>query len=528
MTGPADIEEGLIVTPRACKSEKSPGSSKRKVTPSSELSSPSKSFILSPRGAFPSERTVLRLGDSPLFEPSKRLFPSGEALISKFSSNLPFKSSTYCVLDERSPLKTTHAHPESPESSLPEIQIPPSRHLILPFNLRQNRKAFATKDSGLLLHLFPDTKAVNFDGYFLVFWLGTLPPKPWPVTIAGVQPYFTIDPNDDGPIPPIKRPSKSRLRVSAEINAINLPPTRIDDAFELVFDFFAKSETSITEVQYWKNFFVIVLENEDTDLTEVPSAIGRCNCFYLFEKEMGRPKLNEFPARRIRDPTGDVVDDSKYDILRPGVMLSSARHDTTHLEYRTTSGVLVEDCLGERYMTVASHGFPNGDKVFHPCSMGKEVGQIIMEISHTDVALVKLHDKVHFVNETFESPLDGATPTQLKEFIPVDETQIGSNIYMNSPLLGYSEGTCGPHSRIRVPSDDPNEPELVWIKARWLYLGQGSVDHLEDGVRGSVIWNDDGNVIGFFRYAPRSGHYMDWCLTVASDNVIERGYKIAG
>lgn len=314
--------------------------------------------------------------------------------------------------------------------------------------------------------------------------------------------------------------------MSAEINATNLPPARIDEAFELVFVFFSKSEISITEVQYWNNFFVIVLENEDTDLAEVPSAIGRCNCFYLFEKEMGRPYLDEFPARQVCDPSGDVFDNAEYDILRPGVMLSSGKHHTTHLEYRTTSGVLVEDCQGERYMTVASHGFSNGDRVFHPSAGGKDVGQITMEISHTDVTLVKLHEEVHFVNEKFESPLDGA-PTQLKAFVPVDETQIGSRVYMNNPFLGYSEGTCGSRGRMRVRSKDPNEPEVQWIKTRWLYLGQGFIDHLEDGVCGSAIWNDDGNVIGFFRYAPRSGHFLDWCLAVGSDNVTERGFKIA-
>lgn len=377
-----------------------------------------------------------------------------------------------------------------PESSPLRIQIPPSRHIILPFNLRQNR-VFG-KNSELLSRLFPDTKAVWFDGYFLVFWLGTLPPKPWPVTIAGVQPYFTIDPNDDGPIPPIKCTSKSRLRVSAEINATNLSSARIDDAFKLVFDFFAKSEISITEVQYWDSFFIIVLENEDTDLAEVPSAIGRCSCFYLFEKEMGRPRPDEFPARRIRDPTGDIVDNSQYDILRPGVMLSSGKDHTTSIEYLTTSGVLVEDRLGYRYMSVASHGFPNDTKVFHPLAGGKDIGQIVVEFLHTDVALVKLHDEVRFVNETFESPLDGAMPTHLKKFVPADATQIGSTVYMNNPYVGYSEGTCGPHARMRIPNDDPSKPELQWIKTRWLYLGQGSTDHLEDEVCGSAIWNDNG------------------------------------
>lgn len=80
MTSPTEIDEVLVVTP---KPEKSPVTRKRKVSPSSELSSPSQSFILSPHGAFSKEKAVLRLDDSPLFAPSMRLFPSGEAVIGK-------------------------------------------------------------------------------------------------------------------------------------------------------------------------------------------------------------------------------------------------------------------------------------------------------------------------------------------------------------------------------------------------------------------------------------------------------------
>jgi hypothetical protein len=97
---------------------------------------------------------------------------------------------------------------------------------------------------------------------------------------------------------------------------------------------------------------------------------------------------------------------------------------------------------------------------------------------------------------------------------------------MNNPFTGYSEGTRGPHARICVPIDDPNEPRLEWIKASWSYLGKGFTSNLEDGVCGSAIWTEDGKVIGFFRYAPALGPFQDWCLAVASDNVIEKGFKI--
>jgi hypothetical protein len=116
-------------------------------------------------------------------------------------------------------------------------------------------------------------------------------------------------------------------------------------------------------------------------------------------------------------------------------MLSSAT-DPKYL----TAGILAEDSnSGERYMTVASHGFPNG-RVFHPCAIGKEIGQVITEITDTDLTLVKLHNNIQFANETFQSPL-GRGPTQLRDFVSIDESKIGANVYMNSPFTGYSEGT---------------------------------------------------------------------------------------
>ncbi|EER36751.1 conserved hypothetical protein [Histoplasma capsulatum H143] len=117
ITAPTEIGEVLSVTPR-----NESVSRKRKATPSPELSSPRKCLILSPSGAVASGSTVIRLGDVPLFAPSRRLFPSGEAII-----------------DNRSPAEMTHARPDPPESSTPAFQFPPSRHIVLPFNLRQNR-----------------------------------------------------------------------------------------------------------------------------------------------------------------------------------------------------------------------------------------------------------------------------------------------------------------------------------------------------------------------------------------------------
>jgi len=205
--------------------------------------------------------------------------------------------------------------------------------------------------------------------------------------VVGVPSYFTTDPDDDGPSPPIKRSSKSNIRISRDFDGRNLEE-KVDDVFELIVEFFTKANIPITEMQYWNNFLVIVLEDRETNLNNVPRSVACCPCYYLFEDEMGRPR--DFPARRINEPTRDVVDNGQYGILRPGIMLSSGRHPTEDMEVLTSSGVLVKDRLGNQYMTVASHGFPFGDKVFHPLAGQREIGKVIMELSHTDVAIVKL------------------------------------------------------------------------------------------------------------------------------------------
>ncbi|KAE8312060.1 hypothetical protein BDV41DRAFT_540253, partial [Aspergillus transmontanensis] len=134
----------------------------------------------------------------------------------------------YHSLEHRSPLQPTHAHTE-PRTRVADLL--PSRDVILPFNLRLNKKALDRKAEDQLFNLFPDTIGVSFLHNLLVFYLASLSPKPWPITIAGIQRYFNTDASDDGPIPPIKRASRSLLRISAERNVANLPPARIHEAF---------------------------------------------------------------------------------------------------------------------------------------------------------------------------------------------------------------------------------------------------------------------------------------------------------
>lgn len=105
-------------------------------------------------------------------------------------------------------------------------------------------------------------------------------------------------------------------------------------------------------------------------MTKVPRAVARCPCYYLYDDELGRPK--DFTVQQIEPQAKYIVDDSTYGIVRAGVMLSSGIHPQQDVELRTTSGILIKDRLGNQYMTVSSHIFPFGAKVYHPVADGKE------------------------------------------------------------------------------------------------------------------------------------------------------------
>ncbi|KAF3491450.1 uncharacterized protein GIQ15_00967 [Arthroderma uncinatum] len=328
---------------------------------------------------------------------------------------------------------------------------------------------------------------------------------------------------DLGPCAPIHRSSFSHIYISKEHDYRN-DETKAELVFEATKSHFAGGPISITEIQYWGNFIIVVLEDRAVDISELPRSITRCKCFYLYEDEMARPLRQS--ALRLTEPAPGTFDDGEYKTLRPGIMVSSGRHRMEGREVLTSSGVLVQDRNGYQYLTVASHGFPMGDKIFHPNSEGRQIGQLIMELKSTDVALVKLNGDFPFINEPFQNTVVPGPPVKLRRFASRGETRPGSNVYMNNPYTSYIEGVSGIQAVLRVPGDDPHEPEQEWIRTRWDYTGQGSSDQLTNGICGSPLWDDEGNVLGFFRYAPRSGHFLDWCMSIASTELATRGYSI--
>ncbi|KAB8234266.1 uncharacterized protein BDW43DRAFT_318883 [Aspergillus alliaceus] len=233
--------------------------------------------------------------------------------------------------------------------------------------------------------------------------------------------------------------NRARIKVSENLD-LRDNKAAVSLIFDLVRDFFASPDISITEVHE---------ANKDEILRAAP-----------------RPVAHNLPP--------PVADDSSYEIIRPGVMLSSGKHPEEGWEILTSSGVLVRGHHGFEYMTVTAHGFPGSlfdRKVYHAHSFNKTLGEAIIKLSYIDTVLVQLIKGVEFVNELFENTRMTVPPFKLTGFVQAAETRIGNDIFLDSLFSGFIEGTRGPHSLLRVPSDDPFEPEQVWIRCQWGYMG---------------------------------------------------------
>jgi hypothetical protein len=116
-------------------------------------------------------------------------------------------SSTTSFLSERVvdqiPRVDAH-HLSSPMQPSPNENLSASRHLVFDsFSLKASDGTMrhpTTAESDMIMALFPTTFSVGFLPPVLIIRCVNLPPKPWPVTVAGVPAWFTSD-EDTYPVP---------------------------------------------------------------------------------------------------------------------------------------------------------------------------------------------------------------------------------------------------------------------------------------------------------------------------------------
>ena len=396
-----------------------------------------------------------------------------------------------------------HAHPSRVEDTEDETPVYHNRHVVLPFNLRDpSAKVTFNELSPYLYNIFPDAKEAGRSAG-LFFLLKTLPPKPWPLTVGGLPvkvctensgrfTLFPLFPFGGGPH------ACKDLALGREEQLTWTHFEKIGTAF---VQHLSKEhpDIEVSEIlAHEGNIFHIVLHNS-VDLSaqrpKLPRKIAGYMASYLLDGDIHRPTHDSdlFARRAVQpDPSAQVVDNTAYDILRPGVMMCSP--DTAAGWLQTTTGVLIRDKCGNQFMTAASHGIGNTCMVcYPPPGTRRTLGESIQEIPYTDIALVKLHDHVRFHNQPFDDP-DGVSPTFTRLFgedatDEINGLQLYTVISMNNPWTGHLDGVLSGFSVRMVPPEYRGEENFEWIRYKWTFHGDDGLTQPPPSVCGSAVWD---------------------------------------
>src|SRR5204862_6985598 len=94
-------------------------------------------------------------------------------------------------------------------------------------------------------------------------------------------------------------------------------------------------------------------------------------------------------------------------------------------------------------------------------------------------------------------------------------------LYLDNPFTGFMEGMYITFSLRRVPSDEP-VAKFPWVVQLWLWAGQGNTT-VKDGSCGSVVTDEEGRAVCFYRFVDEKG----FAIGVAATVLGQFGYEIS-
>ena len=145
------------------------------------------------------------------------------------------------------------------------------------------------------MNLFPGNYGLSMDGMFLYFLRKTIPPKPWPKSVAGLPPVFAPE---MGRQPRLFGHIVRNGSIGDGLNSRDMVDW--EPLFVIIRTHFQEIGISIIEVMYWRDYLVIILQHRSIDMAKLPSRAANITVTYCYEDEMGRPSTPQ--ARCETDP----------------------------------------------------------------------------------------------------------------------------------------------------------------------------------------------------------------------------------
>ncbi|KAL8839278.1 MAG: hypothetical protein Q9170_001795 [Blastenia crenularia] len=384
------------------------------------------------------------------------------------------------------------------------------------FNLVHEGAIIAPKGHQLIAirNLFPTAYNISLQTPFIVVTCHELPQKPWPVTVAGLALFLTTDRHklamDCG-----QTSFGPAITVDATIDADRTPGLGV---FEKVFKMFKDIQAPMNRLQWYLGFWIALATNEPfLDWQKrLPTRVNGVRIMYKF----GKNHVTE-PALQLKVPRGSDFDDTAYPTHRPGIMITSVGgHEGDDMS--TTAGICVRSSSGQKYMAVASRGFPGGvgDIIYHPDRHGHPLGEVAEVFGVSGVSLAKFNPGIQYSNETFSVPETIVHPfrklTNTFRIRPMDV------VTMDTAFNGHCEGVVINIDVLRLPKDEPAD-EANYVVGQYSYFGNGG-DAIFEGSYGSAIWNEDFDVLGQLDYQQVDGPL---CYCPSYDHLQELGYTSA-
>ena len=449
----------------------------------------------------------------------------------KSHSALPLQGQPQLNLTSPPPVYGLPSVPDDLEFEYRGEQFVQTAHITLDFSLCRDGEMLVPSFEQLkvIMGLFPTSYDVSCQAPFITVVCQQLPPRPWPVTVAGLALFLTTD-EDAKPMNIGIDSGGPFCQVQSVITMWKTPSL---DVFKSLFRFFSDLQANIQEIQ-WLGWCLLVLGDGEPFpdwRKRLPRRINNIRVGYIFE-----PHLMLERALRTQMPRKDDPDDEEYSELRPGVMLAARMYDDPYAAHpQTTSGICVQAPSGEKYITVAAHGFPGGvdDMVRHPYASSKFFAVVDKAFGMSDIALAiprisidgygpdAVAQPIKYSREPFSVP--GEEPSKhFRELLNVEKLRPGDLLTMDDPFNGRVQGIHAKVSIRRIPTDEPND-SVQYVIGSFTYFGTGD-GVLYDGSCGGVVWTDEYDVVGQFRMVEKNGP-LSYCP--AFSTLRELGYKIS-
>ena len=373
---------------------------------------------------------------------------------------------------------------------------------------------FLNGDRGrMILSLFPTAVAYRQQYPLLVIQVEVLPPKPWPIAIAGMPLFVTTSEKDMG---------FDHGKLGGAPGILWELKGKINDNLRMIADYtidhLSKVDIKVEELGWFFLFFRIKLAT-DVERSKLPRAIAGLRCSYVVEVT-DVVSRREAALRRII-PQGELRDDSTYyPNLRPGVMVSDGGSPHERL---TTSGIAVRDCAGNPFVTVAKHGFPGGigSLVHHPTTNGKVIGKIAAAIPNSDIGLMAPITDLRYSSENFghvdeDGQLLNPGPT-IAGIVPLDDSKVFWNweVLMNNPFSGYCQGFF---EGTGFSVDRGGQVSRM----SFVYFGNGRDEEMGGSCGSPIILKENGKVLAFYQFLDKDG----WAYGSMAGKLLEAGYSV--